>query len=118
AVSSSGCHDNRMDKIWWNEQWMGYPIGPQYVESSNIENAEKLKGNLLLIVGELDTNVDPASTFQFVDALIKANKDFELVVRPGVGHSAGNDKYDIHKSKVLFVMNLMVITPPKRKEIE
>ena len=118
AVSSSGCHDNRMDKIWWNEQWMGYPIGPQYIESSNIENAEKLKGNLLLIVGELDTNVDPASTFQFVDALIKANKDFELVVRPGVGHSAGNDEYDNHKRKDFFVKHLMGVIPPKWDEID
>lgn len=118
AVSSSGCHDNRMDKIWWNEQWMGYPIGPQYVESSNIENAAKLKGNLLLIVGELDTNVDPASTFQFVDALVKANKDFELVVRPGVGHSAGNDEYDIHKRKDFFVRHLMGVMPPKWDEID
>jgi len=38
AVSNSGCHDNRMDKIWWNEQWMGWPIGPQYSESSNVDN--------------------------------------------------------------------------------
>lgn len=118
AVSSSGCHDNRMDKIWWNEQWMGYPIGPHYAESSNIENAAKLKGHLLLIVGELDTNVDPASTFQFVDALIKANKDFELVVRPGVGHSAGNDEYDIHKRKDFFVKHLMGIQPPSWDEID
>lgn len=118
AVSSSGCHDNRMDKIWWNEQWMGYPIGPEYAESSNIDNAAKLKGNLLLIVGELDTNVDPASTYQFVDALIKSNKDFELIVRPGVGHSAGNDPYDIHKRKDFFVKHLMDVTPPKWDVIE
>ena len=38
AVSFAGCHDNRMDKIWWNEQWMGWPIGPEYAESSNVEN--------------------------------------------------------------------------------
>lgn len=117
AVSSAGCHDNRMDKIWWNEQWMGYPVGPQYSESSNIENAAHMKGDLLLIVGELDKNVDPASTFQFADALIKANKDFELVVRPGVGHSAGNDEYDIRKRKDFFVKNLIGKTPPSWNEI-
>lgn len=117
AVSSSGCHDNRMDKIWWNEQWMGYPIGEQYVESSNIENAAQLEGDLLLIVGELDKNVDPASTFQFADALIKANKNFDLVVRPGVGHSAGNDEYDIRKRKDFFVKHLMGVNPPKWDEI-
>ena len=71
---AAGCHDNRMDKIWWNEQWMGWPVGPQYAASSNVDNADKLQGKLLLIVGEMDTNVDPASTMQVVNALIKADK--------------------------------------------
>ncbi|HLW65976.1 MAG TPA: DPP IV N-terminal domain-containing protein, partial [Gemmataceae bacterium] len=62
AVSACGCHDNRMDKASWNEQWMGYPVGPQYAENSNITHAGNLKGKLLLIVGELDTNVPPEST--------------------------------------------------------
>ncbi len=47
AVSSVGCHDNRMDKIWWNEQWMGWPIGPEYSASSNVDNAHKLQGKVL-----------------------------------------------------------------------
>ncbi len=59
AVSSAGCHDNRMDKIWWNEQWMGWPLGSQYAESSNVDNAYRLQGKVLLVVGEMDTNVDP-----------------------------------------------------------
>ena len=67
-----------MDKIWWNEPWMGWPVGPHYAEQSNVTNAHKLQGKLLLIVGELDRNVDPASTMQVVNALIKADKDFEL----------------------------------------
>lgn len=117
AVSSAGCHDNRMDKIWWNEQWMGYPVGPEYAESSNVENAAQLKGNLLLIVGELDDNVDPASTYQFADALIKSNKNFDLLVKPGVGHSAGNSDYDIHKRKDHFVKHLIGVTPPEWLEI-
>jgi dipeptidyl aminopeptidase/acylaminoacyl peptidase len=71
AVSSCGCHDNRMDKMWWNEQWMGYPIGKQYEQSSNVVNAHLLKGALLLMVGELDNNVDPASTLQVVNELIR-----------------------------------------------
>ena len=62
AVALCGCHDNRMDKIWWNEQWMGYPIDASYSTSSNVDNAYRLKGKLLLINGELDDNVDPAST--------------------------------------------------------
>ena len=82
AYSACGCHDNRMDKIWWNELWLGYPVGDQYKEGSNVENAHLLSRPLMLVVGELDDNVDPASTMQVVNALIKANKDFELVVIP------------------------------------
>lgn len=89
AVSACGCHDNRMDKASWNEQWMGYPVGPQYAECSNIDNAQRLRGNLMLIVGEMDNNVPPESTLRLADALIKANKDFELVVVPGAGHGMG-----------------------------
>src|SRR5438034_7087783 len=83
AVSAAGCHDNRMDKISWNEQWMGWPVGPEYAASSNVDNAYRLQGELLLIVGELDQNVDPSSTFQVANALIKANKVFDLLVIPG-----------------------------------
>ena len=89
AVASCGCHDNRMDKASWNEQWMGYPIGPHYAESSNIENAHRLQGHLMLIVGEQDKNVPPESTMRFADALNKANKDFELLVVPEAGHGVG-----------------------------
>ena len=89
AVSYAGCHDNRMDKIGWNEKWMGWPLGPEYGESSNVDNAWRLKGKLMLIVGELDQNVDPASTLQVVNALIKANKMFDLLIVPGEGHGAG-----------------------------
>ena len=53
AVALCGCHDNRMDKVWWNEQWMGYPIDESYSASSNVDNAWRLKGKLLLINGEL-----------------------------------------------------------------
>lgn len=100
--SSCGCHDNRMDKIWWNEQWMGYPIGPEYAENSNVVNAAKLQGKLLLIVGEMDDNVDPASTMQVVNALINAKKDFELVVLPGTNHTLGGD-YGEQKRRDFFV---------------
>ena len=55
-----------MDKIWWNEQRMGYPVGEQYKEGSNVENAHLLSRPLMLVVGELDDNVDPASTMQVV----------------------------------------------------
>ena len=91
AFSSVGCHDNRMDKIWWNEAWMGWPIGPHYSESSNVDNAWRLQGKLLLVVGELDRNVDPSSTLQVVNALIEADKDFDFLLFPGGGHGAGGD---------------------------
>ena len=55
AAADCGCHDNRMDKASWNEQWMGYPVGPHYAASSNIDNAHRLRGRLMLIVGELMT---------------------------------------------------------------
>jgi dipeptidyl aminopeptidase/acylaminoacyl peptidase len=111
AASSAGCHDNRMDKIWWNEQWMSYPIGPQYAASSNTEHARDLKGDLLLLVGELDTNVDPSSTMQVVNQLVKANKDFELVVIPGADHTNGGG-YGDHKRFDFFVRHLQGRQPP------
>jgi dipeptidyl aminopeptidase/acylaminoacyl peptidase len=89
AVSYAGCHDNRMDKIGWNEQWMGWPLDEHYARSSNVDNAYRLQGQVLLVVGELDMNVDPASTMQVANALIKAGKNFDLLVIPGEGHGAG-----------------------------
>jgi len=111
AAASSGCHDNRMDKIWWNEQWMGWPLGPEYVASSNMENASKLQGNLLLIYGEMDTNVDPSSTMQVVNRLVQANKNFELVAIPNAGHTNGGE-YGDHKRFDFFVRYLRGVEPP------
>lgn len=117
AYSSCGCHDNRMDKIWWNEQWMGYPVDSAYVECSNVYNAHKLEGALMLVVGELDDNVDPASTYQVADALIKAGKDFELVVLPGVHHTMG-EQFGEHKRFDFFVKNLLHVLPPHWNDIK
>jgi dipeptidyl aminopeptidase/acylaminoacyl peptidase len=110
GVSVCGCHDNRMDKIWWNELWMGWPVGPHYAEQSNVTNAHKLKGKLLLIVGELDRNVDPASTMQVVSALIRANKDFELLVIPGGGHGLGG-AYGARRQQDFLVRHLLGVEP-------
>lgn len=112
AVALCGCHDNRMDKIWWNEQWMGYPIDASYSTSSNVDNAYRLKGKLLLINGELDDNVDPASTLQVVSALMKANKDFEQLYLPGKTHSLGGP-FEMHKMHDFFVKNLLGQEPPE-----
>ena len=89
GVAFAGCFDNRMDKIDWNEQWLGWPVDASYLASSGVVHAGKLQGKLLLVVGEQDSNVDPASTMQVVDALIRADKDFELLVIPNGEHSAG-----------------------------
>lgn len=93
AVADCGCHDNRMDKIWWNEQWMGWPVDESYSRSSNKDDAHKLEGHLLLIVGELDTNVDPATTTQVVGALQKAGKTFDFMPIIGTGHGAAETPY-------------------------
>jgi dipeptidyl aminopeptidase/acylaminoacyl peptidase len=111
AVSAVGCHDNRMDKIWWNEQWMGWPLGTHYEDSSNVVHAHKLQGKLLLVVGEMDTNVDPASTLQVANALIKANKDFDLLFIPGAGHGSGG-AYGERKRFDFFVRHLLGVQPP------
>ena len=111
AVALCGCHDNRMDKIWWNEQWMGYPLDESYSASSNVDNAHLLKGKLLLINGELDDNVDPASTLQVVSALMKANKNFEQLYLPGKTHSLGGP-FEMHKMHDFFVKHLLNQEPP------
>ncbi len=111
AVADCGCHDNRMDKIWWNELWMGWPIGPHYAEQSNVTNAHRLKGDLLLIVGELDRNVDPASTMQVVDALIRADRDFDLLLIPGAGHGAAESAYGRRRRQDFFVRSLLAVEP-------
>jgi dipeptidyl aminopeptidase/acylaminoacyl peptidase len=110
GMAACGCHDNRMDKIWWNELWMGWPVGPEYDEQSNVTHAAKLQGKLLLIVGEMDRNVDPASTMQVVNALVRAGKDFDLVVVPGAGHGNGG-AYGRRRTEDFFVRNLLGVEP-------
>jgi dipeptidyl-peptidase-4 len=107
CVSDSGCHDNRMDKIWWNEQWMGWPVDESYARSSNVNDAHKLQGKLLLMVGEMDTNVDPATTMQVVNQLIKADKDFELLYMPGAGHGVARTPYGAKRLVGFFVRTLL-----------
>jgi len=111
AVADCGCHDNRMDKIWWNEAWMGWPIGPEYADCSNVTHAANLTGNLMLVVGEMDKNVDPSSTMQVVNALIKADKDFDLLVVPGAGHGASGSPYGRRRRDDFFVRHLLGVEP-------
>ena len=92
AVAYNGCYDNRMDKISWNEQWMGWPVDESYARASGVDNAHLLQGRLLMVVGEQDANVDPASTYQVADALVRAGKEFDLVTVPGTGHGVGRSE--------------------------
>jgi dipeptidyl aminopeptidase/acylaminoacyl peptidase len=124
AVANSGCHDNRLDKASWNEQWMGYLSHDKlwshdadnwYSQSSNIDNAAKLKGKLFLIVGEMDDNVPPESTLRFVDALIKARKDFDMLVVPGANHGAASPVTQ-RRTQDFFVHNLLGQEPPDRNK--
>jgi dipeptidyl-peptidase 4 len=110
AVSDCGCHDNRMDKIWWNEAWMGWPVDTSYAENSNVTHAAKLSGKLLLIVGELDSNVDPASTTQVVNALQKADTNFEFLPITNAGHGAAETPYG-KRRKVEFLLRHLVGEP-------
>lgn len=114
AAADCGCHDNRMDKLWWNEAWMGYPVDQSYEDSSNVVNAGKLEGSLLLTVGELDTNVDPASTMQVVNALTQWDKDFDLVVIPGGEHGvATTNSYALRRTRDFLYRKLKGAEPPK-----
>ena len=107
AVADCGCHDNRMDKIWWNELWMSYPIDDHYEAQSNATLAHNLQGDLLLLLGEMDKNVDPASTMQVVNKLVEADKDFEMLILPNVGHGAAGSAYGWKKLKSFFIDKLL-----------
>lgn len=111
AVAMAGCYDNRMDKISWNEQWLGWPVDESYRRSSAMLNAGKVQGDLLLIVGEQDSNVDPSSTLQVVDQLIRAGKDFDFIEVPGGEHSTGRStgpiRYIQRRQFDFFVRHLL-----------
>jgi dipeptidyl aminopeptidase/acylaminoacyl peptidase len=117
AVSAAGCHDNRMDKIWWNELWMSWPLGPHYSASSNVDNAHLLRGKLLLILPEMDTNVDPSSTMQVVNSLIEADKEFDFLLVPGANHGSGG-AYGTRKRFDFFVQHLLGVAPPDWNHVE
>ncbi len=116
VVTNSGCHDNRMDKIWWNEQWMGWPLGPHYAASSNVDNAHRLKGRALIIIPEMDSNVDPASSLQVINALVKANKRFDMLYIPGQNHGTGVLSRQ-HYLQDYFVHHLLGVEPPDWNQV-
>lgn len=87
-----------------------------------MDNASKLRGELLLIVGEQDSNVDPASTARVVEALIQAGKDFDLLGVPGgehsVGRSSGPIDYVQRRQYDFFVRHLLGAPTPRWNELD
>jgi dipeptidyl aminopeptidase/acylaminoacyl peptidase len=118
CVSSAGNHDHRLDKAVWVERYMGLPVGKHYEEQANQALAHQLKGKLLLIHPEMDENVHPASTMVVVDALIKANKDFDLLILPNLPHFCDSDPYFVRKRWDYFVRHLLGAEPPAGYRIE
>ena len=108
AVASSADHDFRMEKAWWPEMYMGWPVDETYEAVSNITIAKNLKGKLLLVHGGLDDNVNPSATFKLAEALVKADKQFDLLILPSQkhGYRGAYRKYFIKKRWNYFVEHL------------
>lgn len=120
CVSTSGDHDARLDKAWWNEQYQGYPVGKDYGEQSNFTLASRLKGHLLLMHGDIDNNVNPVETMRLVDALMAANKNFDMLFVPNMlhGDSGPHALYVTRRRWDYFVQYLLGVTPPTGFEIK
>ena len=117
AVSSAGNHDNNIFNRGWSEIYHGVKEAVKTVKGkdgqdstvytysckvpTNMELAKRLKGHLLLVTGDMDKNVHPANTLRMVDALIKAKKNFEMIVLPGNGHGFGG-KADVFFERKLW----------------
>jgi dipeptidyl-peptidase 4 len=119
GISESGNHDNRVYEDDWAEKWIGLletnPDGSSnYDSQANQTLAKNLKGKLLLAHGTMDNNVPPNNTLLVVDALIKANKDFDLLMLPNEPHGYGNESnYMTRRRWDYFVKNLLGAEPPK-----
>ncbi|WP_228853401.1 S9 family peptidase [Aegicerativicinus sediminis] len=113
AVASSGDHDFRMEKAWWPEMYMGWPITEKYEEVSNITLAKNLKGKLLLVHGGLDHNVNPSATYKLAEALVKENKDFDMLILPSQRHGYVGEARNVFLKRRLnyFVEHLLHKTP-------
>ena len=108
SVASSADHDFRMEKAWWPEMYMGWPVDSTYHEVSNVTMAPNLKGKLLLVHGSIDDNVNASATFKLAEALVKADKEFDLLILPSQRHGYQGDyrKYFIKKRWNYFVKHL------------
>jgi dipeptidyl-peptidase 4 len=123
GISESGNHDNRVYEDDWAEKWQGLlkknaDGTTNYDDQANQNHAKNLKGHLLLAHGTLDANVPPNNTLLVVDALIKANKDFDLLMLPNQGHGYGNmSNYMTRRRWDYFVRYLLGAEPPKEYEL-
>jgi dipeptidyl-peptidase-4 len=117
GVAISGDHDARLDKAWWNELYQGFPVGPDYAEQSNVTMADRLQGRLLIEHGDIDDNVHVVETMRFADALMKANKDFDMLIVPNMYHGEGGNLYLVRRRWDYFVRYLLGVTPPSNIEI-
>jgi dipeptidyl-peptidase 4 len=120
GVSTSGDHDARLDKAWWNEAYQGYPVQDDYAGQSNVTMAGRLQGHLLLEHGDIDDNVHPVETIRFVDALMKANKNFDMLFVPNMFHGESGEHalYLVRRRWDYFVQYLLGVTPPANFEIK
>ncbi|SEE74467.1 DPP IV N-terminal domain-containing protein [Jiangella alba] len=113
AVSSGGNHDNRINHSWWGEKYFGLTGDFDFAAQANASLAEDLTGRLLLVHGEMDDNATPHGTMRLVDALIRANKDFDLLIVPNADHHMMvNRAYFLRRRWDYFVRHLMGSAPP------
>src|SRR5579871_61097 len=118
GISESGNHDNRVYEDDWGERYEGLDDGHNYDQAANQNQAKNLKGKLLLAHGTMDNNVPPTNTLLVVDALIKANKDFDLLMLPNQPHGYGAESnYMTRRRWDYFVKNLLGAEPPKEYEL-
>ncbi len=112
GVASSGVHDLRAYLAYWGEKYQGSADDPSYDRQANADLAHQLRGPLLLIHGDVDDNVHPASTLRLVAALIEANRDFELLLMPNQNHECYRHPYYIRRVWDHFVRHLLRSDPP------
>jgi dipeptidyl aminopeptidase/acylaminoacyl peptidase len=122
AVSQAGNHDNRGYEDDWGEKWQGLletrsDGATNYDDQANQNLAKNLKGKLLIAHGTLDSNVPPYNTLLVVNELIKANKDFDLILFPNRRHGFGNEAYMVRRRWDYFVRHLLGAEPPKEYQM-
>lgn len=118
GISEAGNHDNRVYEDDWGERYQGLLEKNNYEDQANQTHAKNLKGKLLLMHGTMDNNVPPYNTLLVVDALIKANKDFDLLMLPNRAHGFASEPYVIRKRWDYFVRWLAGAEPPKEFELK